>query len=136
MMNAHARDWPLARRRAMIGARPFSTLSPSLEITAGSTVTEPTIATATTSTVPSANDVNTALPARNIPAIAVITVSPEMSTARPEVAAARASARSSVLTGAALLELAAQVEHRVVDSDREPDQQHDRVDRALGNRDQ
>ena len=78
----------------MIGARPFSTLSPSFEITAGSTVTEPTIATATTSTVPSANDVNTALPARNIPAIAVITVRPEISTARPEVAAARASAES------------------------------------------
>ena len=78
----------------MIGARPFSTRSPSLAITAGSTETDPTIATATTSTVAIANDVNTALPARNIPAIAVITVSPEIRTARPEVAAARASAVS------------------------------------------
>ncbi len=35
------------------------------------------------------------------------------------------------MTGVALLELAAQVEHRVVDADGEADQQHDRIDRAL-----
>jgi hypothetical protein len=63
---------------------------------AGSTVSEPTIATATTRIVPTAKDWKTALPARNIPAIATITVSPEMSTARPDVAAAALSAASGV----------------------------------------
>ena len=94
MTQLHTRDSPWARRRAMIGARPRSTLSPSFEITAGSTVSEPINATNTTSTVAIPNDVNTLLPARNIPAIAAITVMPETSTARPEVAAARASAVS------------------------------------------
>ena len=40
------------------------------------------------------NDMNVALPVRNMPAIAIITVSPETSTARPEVAAAISSAAS------------------------------------------
>ena len=38
----------------MNGMRPFSTLSPSLDSTAGRTVTLPSIATATTSIVPTA----------------------------------------------------------------------------------
>ena len=40
------------------------------------------------------NETNTALPARNMPAIAAITVKPEISTARPDVAAAASSAAS------------------------------------------
>ncbi len=63
-------------------------------MTAGSTVSDPINATNTTSTVAMPKDVNTLLPARNIPAIAAITVIPETSTARPDVAAARASALS------------------------------------------
>ena len=74
--------------------RPFSTLSPSFDSTAGSTVSDPSTATATTTIVPTANDMNVALPVRNIPAIAIITVRPETSTARPEVAAAICSAAS------------------------------------------
>ena len=49
---------------------------------------EPSTATATTRIVPMPNETNTALPARNMPAIAAMTVKPEISTARPEVAAA------------------------------------------------
>jgi hypothetical protein len=70
---------------------------------AGSTVSEPTTATATTAIVPVANELNVAAPPKYIPAIAVITVTPEIRTARPEVAAAasiaarlpRPAARSS-----------------------------------------
>ena len=65
-----------------------STRAPTFDSTAGSTVSEPSIATATTTIVPVANDVNVAAPARYIPAIAIITVIPETSTARPDVAAA------------------------------------------------
>ena len=45
------------------------------------------MATPTTIIVPIANDTNVAWPEKNIPAIAIMTVKPEMSTARPEVAA-------------------------------------------------
>ena len=61
--------------------RPRSTLSPSLESTAGSTVSEPSIATATTSIVPTEKDMNVVSPDRNMPAIAISTVKPETSTA-------------------------------------------------------
>ena len=93
------RDSPLRwRMRPMIGTRPFSTLSPSLERTAGSTVSDPSTAMPTTRIVPIANDLNTMLPAKNMPAIAIITVRPEMSTAWPRSpprtrAPARTSAR-------------------------------------------
>ena len=80
--------------RPMIGTRPHSTLSPSLDSTAGSTVTEPSTATATTRIVPTAKPVKTMLPAKNMPAMAIITVRPEMTTAWPEVAAANSSAAS------------------------------------------
>ena len=92
----HTRDSPSPRRRRRCtnGTRPFSTLSPSFDSTAGRTVSEPSIETATTRIVPTANDMNVALPVRNMPAIAIITVSPETSTARPEVAAAIARAAS------------------------------------------
>ena len=90
----HTRDSPWLRWRSRLtnGTRAFSTLSPSLESTAGRTVIEPSMATATTRIVPTANELNTALPAKNIPAMAIITVRPETSTARPEVAAANSSA--------------------------------------------
>ena len=69
-------------------------------------MTEPSTATATTRIVPIAERDEHALPARNMPAIATITVRPEMSTARPEVAAANSSAASRCAPGVALLHLA------------------------------
>ena len=104
--------------------RPFSTRSPSQASIAGSTVSEANIAIATTSMVPSANEMNVLSPLMNMPAIATITVRPEISTARPEVAAATWSA-AGCPPGGALLPLASQVEERVVDTDREPDHQDD-----------
>ena len=95
---------------------------------AGSTVSEPIIATATTSIVPTENDMNVLSPERNMPAIAIITVMPEMSTARPEVAAAASSAARLAASGAPLLALAPDVEERVVDADGEPDQQDHLLD--------
>ena len=88
---------PLSRRsRCRNGILPFSILSPSLERIAGSTVSEPIIATATTIIVPIANDMNVLSPESNMPAIAMITVKPEIRTARPEVAAAASSAARSL----------------------------------------
>ncbi len=70
------------------GIRPSSTWSPSSDISAGSTVTEPATAMSTTEMVATAKPANSCMPDRNIPAMATITVSPEISTDRPEVAAA------------------------------------------------
>ncbi len=50
------------------------------------------MATPTTAIVPVANEVNVAAPPKYIPAMAIITVTPEISTARPEVAAAASMA--------------------------------------------
>ena len=86
-------DW--RRSRPSSGIRPFSTRSPSFDRTAGSTVSEPTIATATTIIVAIENDSNVLSPENNIPAIAIITVAPEINTERPEVAAAAWSAARS-----------------------------------------
>ena len=83
---------------------------------------------ATTRTVPTPKEAKVDEPMRNMPAIAVITTKPENSTARPDVAAAvckRVGARPSQR---ALLARAAQVEERVVDADRQADEQDDRVD--------
>ena len=63
-------------------------------------MSDPSIATATTTMVPVANDVNVGAPAKYIPAMAIMTVKPETSTARPEVAAA-ASMAASLLRPAA-----------------------------------
>ena len=88
---------PASRRlRCTNGTRPLSTWSPSLESTAGSTVSEPSIATATTIIAPTEKDMNVLSPERNMPAIAISTVMPETSTARPEVAAAAVSAALSL----------------------------------------
>ena len=65
------------RRRPTNGIRPFSTRSPSFDRIAGSTVSEPSIATATTIIVPTEKDMNVLSPDRNIPAIAIRTVMPE-----------------------------------------------------------
>ena len=80
----------------MIGTPPFSTRSPSQASSAGKTVSDPTTATATTMIVPVANDVNVGAPPKYMPAMATITVRPETSTARPDVAAAAASEASSL----------------------------------------
>ena len=85
-----------ALTRPSSGTRPFSMRSPSFDSRAGRTVTEPSIAIATTTIVPVANEVKSAAPARYMPLIAVITVTPEISTARPEVAAAASSAASAL----------------------------------------
>ncbi len=53
---------------------------------------EPTIAASTTIIVPSPIVANSELPDTNIPAIAISTVAPEISTACPDVRAARSSA--------------------------------------------
>ena len=96
-MKPHTRGSPSVRlTRQMSGTRTFSTRSPSQESMAGSTVSEPIIATATTIIVPIANDMNVLSPEKNMPAIAIITVIPEISTARPEVAAAASSAADSL----------------------------------------
>jgi hypothetical protein len=70
----------------------LSIRSPRTARVAGTTVIEPTTATATTTIVPMANDEKTGWATTNMPDIATITVSPEIRTARPEVEAATASA--------------------------------------------
>ncbi len=89
----HIRLSPSPRRmRCRNGTRPLSTLLPSAASTAGTTVTEPIMATATTMIAPMPSCVNVLSPARNIPAMAAMTVNPEISTARPDVAAAVSTA--------------------------------------------
>ena len=97
-MAPQTRDSPLAwwRRLVMYGTRPFSSqfFSPRNESIAGRKVIEPSSATATTSIVPMPKPTKIGLPANSSPAIATITVTPEISTARPEVAAAISTAAS------------------------------------------
>ncbi len=96
---AQKRDSPLAawRRLAMNGTRPFSSQFLRLRNAsiAGRKVSEPSSAAATTSIVPTPKPTKIGLPEKSRPAIAVITVRPEISTARPEVAAARSTAAST-----------------------------------------
>ena len=68
--------------------------SPTFESIAGSTVSDPSIAIATTMIDPVASPANSGSPAKYRPAMATMTVSPEISTVRPEVAAAALSAAS------------------------------------------
>ena len=97
MIAPQIRPSPSSRRsRWTNGTRPRSTLSPSLDSTAGSTVSEPSIATATTVIVATPNEAKVASTVRNMPAIATRTVEPETSTDRPEVAAAASNAASSL----------------------------------------
>ena len=125
-MAPHMRPLPSSRRsRRTSGTRSRSTLSPSLESNAGSTVSEPSTAIATTAIVANAIEAKISLPVRNMPAIAVMTIRPETSTERPDVAAAASNCGSLAPAGGTLLPLPPQVEHRVVDADGEADQEHD-----------
>ena len=83
-----------AMRLPRNGMRPLLMRSPSLESIAGRTVSEPIIAMATTRIVPIAIEAKPLSPVMNMPAMAAMTVKPETSTARPEVAAAASSAAS------------------------------------------
>ena len=74
-------------------------------------------------------------PAKNMPAIATITVRPETSTARPGGRRGPLQRRPRVVTGGPLLALAPHVEERVVDADRQPDQQDDRRDALVDRED-
>ncbi len=78
---------PVSTRTVPWKAR-ASILSPISDSSAGSAVSEPTTAVSTTRMVPSAKPMKMPLPVRNMPAMATITVMPEISTARPEVPAA------------------------------------------------
>ena len=92
---------PLSRRsRCRNGILPFSILSPSRDISAGRTVSEPSIATPTTIIVAMPNDRYVLSPENSIPAIAIITVTPEISTERPDVAAAASRAARGDLPAA------------------------------------
>ena len=71
------------------------------------------------------NEEKIGLPEKNMPAMAAMTVKPEISTARPEVAAATSSAAADERPLVALLDHPAHVEHRVVDADGEADEHHD-----------
>ena len=66
----------------------------------------------------------------NIPAMAMITVSPEIITARPEVCRSHLERVLRAPAGRPLFALTAHVEERVVDSDGESDQQDQRVRRC------
>ncbi len=92
--NDHTRDSVrvLRRRTKGIRMRPLSTCRPSSASMAGRAVSEPSIATATTMIVPTANDAELLSPVRNCPAMATMTVRPEMRIARPEVAEAISTA--------------------------------------------
>ena len=92
----HTRGSPVRFSGLRKGTRPLFTRSPSIESSAGRTVSEPVTAIATTMIVPVANEMNVAAPPRYMPAIAAMTVMPDTSTARPEVAAAASSAASSL----------------------------------------
>ena len=86
------------------------------------------MATPTTMIVPMPNEEKIGLPEKNMPAIAAITVNPEISTARPEVAAAMSSAAAGRAALVLLLHHPAEVEHRVVDADRQADEHRDLAD--------
>ena len=75
--------------------------------------------------VPVANDWNVGVPAKYIPAIAMITVKPGDPAPRAPRSppGLRASAASSLRPAYALFTLAAQVEHRIVHADGKADQQ-------------
>ena len=119
----------LTRQRS--GTRTFSTRSPSQDSIAGSTVSEPIIATATTIIVPIANDMNVLSPEKNIPAIAIITVMPGDEHGAAGRRGGGLERRRLAPSRAALVALAADVEERVVDADGEPDQEDDLGDRLV-----
>ena len=82
------------RRRPRNGILPLSTQVPSRDSAAGSAVSEPSTETPTTVIVPTASPEKTSMPVRNSPASEIMTVRPDTTMARPEVAAAIRSAWS------------------------------------------
>ena len=90
---AHARDGrAAARRRPRNGIRPSSARGPSQASSAGSTVSEPATAMATTAMVPAAMPANGPPPTRNSAHSAAITVTPDTRMVRPDVRDAMRSA--------------------------------------------
>ena len=122
----HMRDSPPEAWRRLVDPRHAALLRPALrpsdEISAGSAVSEPSMATATTSIVPTPNEANIGLPARNMPGHG----GHDREAGDQHGAAGRG--RRDLERGlgraalAALLHLAAEVEHGVVDADREADE--------------
>ena len=108
------------------GSGPGPSHVPSSDKIAGRKVSEPSTATPTTRIVPTATPENTSMPVRNSPAREIITVSPDTTMARPEVRGGDPQRLAWCRARRALLAGPAQVEQRVVDADRHPDQQHDR----------
>ena len=125
----------VAVSRHSSGTRGRSTHRPSLASSAGSTVSEPITATATTRIEPTASEEKTTSPARNRPAIAMITAMPETTTACPEVSAAISTASRWPRALGPFLALPSHVEQRVVDADRHADQQ-DHAGGGVGRRHQ
>jgi hypothetical protein len=80
------------RRWGRNGIRPRSIFGPSSSSKPGSTVTDPATAQAITVIVPLARPLKMSVPMMYMPAIAMATVVPEISTVRPEVRAVRSSA--------------------------------------------
>ena len=99
---------------------------------AGSTVSEPIIATATTIIVPTEKDMNVLSPERNMPAIAMRTVMPgdEHGPARRRRGGFERGGLGAA--GAPLFAFTPHVEERVVDADGEADQQDDLHDALAG----
>jgi hypothetical protein len=98
---AHSRDGCAAvRLRPRTGIRQRSAHSPISDSTAGSSVSAAATAMPVTMIVPTAIPVNRSTPVRNRPASEIITVTPETTMARPEVAAAIRSASPKDLPAA------------------------------------
>ena len=116
------------RRRWTNGTRSRSTLSPSLESSAGSTVSDPSIGDGDHDHRGHPEGARSPSPAKSMPAMATITVAPgdEHRAARR----GRGYLERVLLAppGGPFLAFALQVEHRVVDPDGEADQEHQRVD--------
>ena len=92
--------WARTRRRPRKGTLPRSTRGPSQASRAGRAVSEPSTAMPTTVIVPMARPEKTSMPVAKSPPSEIITVSPDTTIARPEVAAATASASRCVLPAA------------------------------------
>ena len=134
MIAPQMRPSPSSRRsRWTNGTRPRSTLSPSLESSAGNTVSEPSIATATTVIVATPKDAKLGVAGEEHPRHGDHHGQPgdEDRAARRRCCGLECGLFAT--TGGALLTLALQIEHRVVDADREPDQEDDRRD-GVGHR--
>ena len=118
--------------RCSSGTRGRSTQRPSLASSAGSTVIEPSTATATTMIEPTASELNVASPMMNSPAIEQITAAPDD---QDRVARGLGRDLDGVAGGVALgalLTLALEVEQRVVDTDGHADQHDHAGDGGVG----